>query len=116
MGSTFFIRRITAEHNFDERNDQNRNFMKLNSLLGQNVIKCLTTLYIKIYANDLRSIIDILFHDNYSTPLSIKVLELPLTFNRTLCMSTEASSLGILISFVNNFHFYLDVMFMCAVK
>ncbi len=97
MWSSYFIRRITAQQNFDERNDKNRNFLKLNSLLGQNFIKRLTALCIKMYKNQLlifASMITSLLHSQ------LKCLALPLTFNQTLCMSTEASSLGILISFV----------------
>jgi hypothetical protein len=65
--------------------------------------------------NDLRSIIDIHFYDNFSTPISIKSLSLSLTFNQTV-YHTRASLLGILITLVNNFHFNLVLMFVCSVK
>ena len=55
------------------------------------------------------------FYDNFSTPLSVKALVLPLTFNQPP-IKTQASLLGILIAFVDNFHLNLAVMFVCSVK
>jgi len=56
-----------------------------------------------LYDNDFRLIVNICFYDNFST--------LHFCFNWTLAIQTQASSLGILITFVNNFCFKLFVMF-----
>ncbi len=57
-----------------------------------------------VYNNSLRSIINVCFYDNFSTPLSIKALALLLKLD-SLSIQTQASSLGILITFGNNFCF-----------
>jgi hypothetical protein len=50
----------------------------------------------------IRSIIDILFHETLST---LKVLAFPPLLTRLLSLCQQASQLGILITFVYDFHF-----------
>jgi len=55
-------------------------------------------------------IINVCFYDGFSTPLSTSLLI------RLCVYPTQASLLGILITFVNNFHSNLVEMSVCSVK
>ncbi len=54
---------------------------------------------------DLRSIINICFYPNFSTPLPIKALMLPLTFNSTLCLSNPLALPTHFNYFASTFYF-----------
>jgi hypothetical protein len=63
----------------------------------------------------LDRLLNIRFYANFYTPLSIKALAL-LFYLDSLYIQTQASLLGILIAFVNNFHINLVLMFVWSVK